>query len=142
MTKRRTSKLEQRQTLMDLTKSLEDKLADAERLISSLRRENFRLQDALPPPSLGVYLFLEVDGSLAISLQTETSTRYSIKISEDEKGFKALLSILHARQGKLSRAFASDACPSQSRVDEMIREWSQKNKITPGNIIKAKDFQP
>lgn len=120
---------------------LEHKLAEAEKLTTSLRRENLRLQDALPPPSLGVYLFLEIDGSLACSLQTETSTRYSVKLSEDEAGFKSILTILRARQAKLTRAFASDACPSQARTNEMIEEWRKKNKITSGNKAKLEDVE-
>jgi len=128
--------------LQEKIEELQKQLEVSEKTISSLRRENYRLQDALPPPTQGIYLFLEVDGTLAASLQTETSTRYSIKISEDEKGIAALVKILHSRQGKLTKAFASDACPSQSRVDEMMKEWKVKHTITAGNILKAKDFEP
>jgi hypothetical protein len=136
------SKMQEPNKFLTQIAQLQERVAEQEKLVAVLRRENFRLQNALPPPSLGVYLFLEVDGSLAASLQTETSTRYSIRVDESEKGLQALLKILRTRQTKLTRAYASDACPTQARVDEMMKEWASKNTISSGNTIRAKDFQP
>lgn len=119
--------------LSSRVEELEEILSSKETLIYSLRRENHRLQAALPPPERGLYIFLEYDDTLACSVQTETSTRYSFKISEDSSGLAALLAILRARQEKLTKMFSSDACPSQARTNEMIDEWSKKNKITAGN---------